>query len=113
MTSQILIICNLINFRENKEEIDKETVESVHLSVECERGTSSAPVRLDASPPPSPRLVVTPCSLSASPLSDTTILIEQPEPDSPQEESPSAIPEDSEAPSPPLAESELPADDPC
>lgn len=103
---------NKTNCRENVEEIYKHTGEIVHLSVEHERGTNSDPVKLEVSPPPSPRLMLTPCSLSASPLSDTTILIEQPEPESPDEPTPSTC-DDPEAPSPPLAEPDFPAGDPC
>lgn len=94
------------------EEICKDTVELVRLSVEHERGASSDPGRLEVSPPLSPRLVLTPCSLSASPLSDTTILIEQPEPNC-HDEPPPSTSDDPEAPSPPLEEPDLPADDTC
>ncbi|XP_028172516.1 uncharacterized protein LOC114361615 [Ostrinia furnacalis] len=68
----------------NNEAANKDSVEMVHLSSDRSdselRASSAPPAPALCSPPPSPRLVVTPCALPATPPSaDTCILIEQPE----------------------------------
>ncbi|XP_073947159.1 uncharacterized protein isoform X2 [Choristoneura fumiferana] len=72
----------------NAEETSKK-VGDIHLSVDQDARASSAPLPAQASPPPSPRLLITPCPLSPTDpdppdpetsTPDTTITIEDAEP---------------------------------
>ncbi|KAI8426237.1 hypothetical protein MSG28_005152 [Choristoneura fumiferana] len=74
--------------RINAEETSKK-VGDIHLSVDQDARASSAPLPAQASPPPSPRLLITPCPLSPTDpdppdpetsTPDTTITIEDAEP---------------------------------
>ncbi|XP_026730372.1 uncharacterized protein LOC113495692 [Trichoplusia ni] len=65
-------------FRTEDEDISKNNIEMMHLSVEREVRASSAPPapRAELSPPPSPRLVVTSCLGDGPPAPDTCITME-------------------------------------
>lgn len=103
-------------FRINTEETSI-NVGDIHLSVDQDTRASSAPLPAQASPPPSPRLLITPCPLSPTdpdppdpeaPVRDTTITIEDAEPPPGQWElAPSRNPETTADTSAPTT------DDPC
>lgn len=81
----VLIIFSL--FRVESEELSKTNIELTHLSVESEQRASSAPPATCLSPPLSPQLVVTPCSLPDPTDNDTCITIEPPQTNSPMQTS--------------------------